>query len=120
MSTLIKFEIKPLPTLRVIGKAVHPKMDMKENPIPAFWGQCFGDGTFGTLESLPSQIDSSYVGFMCDWTNPNGTFTYIVGMLFAADAPVPEGFTYWDCPASTAGIGWIQGRRRKTTRSRIS
>lgn len=109
MSSLANFQIRPLPALRVIGKAVYPKMDMKENPIPAFWDQCFADGTFKTLTDLPAEhIDKDYVGFMCEWDG-KVTFTYICGMLLAAGTPVPDGFIYKDIPASTVAVGWIQG-----------
>ena len=113
MSQLVKFEVEDLPAMRIVGKAVYPKMDMKENPIPAFWGQCFGDDTFSTLEAQASDVlDASYVGFMCDWSG-TGHFTYICGMMMKAGCSVPEGFAYKDCAPAKAAIGWIQGQEKE-------
>ncbi|MGF7057896.1 hypothetical protein HNR33_001572 [Brassicibacter mesophilus] len=36
MAKLVKLQIKQMPDMCIIGKAVYPSMDMKENPIPAF------------------------------------------------------------------------------------
>lgn len=114
MSILINFQIKQLPALRIVGKAIHPLMDMKVNPIPDFWSQCFGDGTFKTLENLPVKpVDDSYVGFMSGWDAGNGTFAYICGMLLPAGSPVPEGFTCMDLPAANVAVGWIQGPEKE-------
>jgi len=114
MSVLVNFQFRSLPALRVIGKAVHPKMDMKENPIPAFWEKCFSDGTFKVLSELPAEhVDKDYVGLMCDWGEGQETWTYICGMLLAAGTPVPEGFDYKDIPAATAAVAWIQGPEKE-------
>jgi hypothetical protein len=39
----VKLETADLQPMRVIGKAIRPDMSMGVNPIPAFWGKCFGD-----------------------------------------------------------------------------
>lgn len=110
MSELIEFQTRQLPVMRVIGKPVYPKMDMKDNPIPAFWGKCFSENAFLILENLSQyHLDSAYVGFMCDWSDGNEVFTYLCGMLMTPDCPVPEGYVYRDFPASTAAVGWIRG-----------
>ncbi len=113
MSSLINFEFRSLPAMRIIGKAICPKMDMQDNPIPAFWSKCFTDGTFKILTELPAEhVDKDYVGFMCDWDGKD-TFTYICGMLLAAGTPVPAGFDFKDVPASTAAVGWIRGPEKE-------
>lgn len=110
MAKLVNLQINQLPDIRIIGKEIYPDMDMQENPVPAFWGKCFGDGTFTKLEELKEySIDSSYVGWMSDWSTGENKFTYICGMLMKPNTPVPEGFIYRDVPASTVAIGWIQG-----------
>jgi predicted transcriptional regulator YdeE len=114
MIKLIKLEIKQLPDLRIIGKIVRPNLDMNENPIPAFWQQCFSDGTFTTLEGLAEyHLDSSYVGWMSDWTVGEGKFTYLCGMLMLSETPVPEGFVFRDVLTSTIAVGWIQGPEKE-------
>lgn len=110
MAKLVSLQINGLPEVRIMGKAIYPIMDNNENPIPAFWGKCFNDGTFKKLEELKEHhIDSSYVGWMGDWDTSTGKFTYICGMLMKPGTPIPEGFIYRDVPASTVAIGWIQG-----------
>lgn len=110
MAKLANFQVDQLPEIRIIGKAIYPDMDMKENPIPAFWQECFRDGTFSKLEELEEYyMDSSYVGWMSDWGIEGDKFTYICGILMKSDTPVPEGFIYRDIAASTVAIGWIQG-----------
>lgn len=115
MAKLINIQIDKLPDMRIIGKLIRPKLDMEENPIPEFWQKCFNDGTFETLEKLEEHsIDTSYVGWMSDWSNIDGKFTYICGILMEAGTPVPDGFTYRDIPGSTVAIGWIQGPEKET------
>ena len=112
MAELIKFEKVELPALRVIGKPIVASMsDMSNNPIPAFWQSCFADGTLTRLEAMAEHIhDPSYVGCMCRWGGPDGTFTYIVGMLMKAGTPAPEGYDFEDMAAGSAAVGWIKGK----------
>lgn len=114
MAKLVNLKINELPKIRVIGKTVRLNLEMGNNPIPVLWEQCFNDGTFSILEKLMEHhIDSSYVGWMGDWNNGDGRFTYLCGMLMKPEAPVPEGFVYRDIPASTVAIGWIQGLEKE-------
>ena len=115
MAKLVNLQINELSKMRIIGKIVRPNLDMEDNPIPALWGQCFNDGTFSILDELTEHhIDSSYVGWMSDWNNDDGRFTYLCGMLMKPETPVPEGFVYRDIAASTVAIGWIQGLEKET------
>jgi predicted transcriptional regulator YdeE len=113
MGKIIKLQVEELPALCVVGKQL--KVDMqelqKENPIPAFWGKCFSDETFATLEKLTDYIvNDAYVGWMADWSSNDGYFTYICGMLMKVDCPIPEGgFVSRTIEPSTVAIGWIQG-----------
>jgi len=108
---LIKFEIKELPDLRVIGKEIIIKMSefQQHNPIPEFWGKCLNDNTFGYLEQeLKDQMYSpDYVGYM-QMLNAD-EFTNVCGILMKPDAPVPDGYVSYDVKAFTSGVSWIQG-----------
>lgn len=115
MVELVKLEIKQLPAMRVVGKTIRPELGANENPIPAFWEKCFGDGTFTTLDGMAdNHLDISYVGWMADWTAGDGKFTYICGMLMKEDTPLPDGFESRDVPASTVAVGWIRGPEKET------
>lgn len=110
MSRLVNFQTKHMPAIRVIGKGIRMNMDMKENPIPALWEECFAKGAFKALEGMHGQIvEKDYVGLICDWSKETKAYTYICGMIMNSGCPVPEGFTYRDFPASAVAIGWVQG-----------
>jgi len=105
MSRLVNFQTKHMPAIRVIGKGIRMNMDMKENPIPALWEECFAKGTFKALEGMHGQIvEKDYVGLICDWSKETKAYTYICGMIMNSGCPVPEGFTYRDFPASAVAI----------------
>ncbi|MDR3276198.1 MAG: hypothetical protein LBT11_03135 [Treponema sp.] len=110
---LIKFEVKKLPKLCVIGKEIRAKMTEMmgtNNPIPAFWGQCMSGHVFTTLEKTlgENMYDPAYVGFM-KMLNEDEVIN-VCGMLMKPDTKAPEGFVSYDLESFTAGIGWIQGK----------
>ena len=54
---LLSFQVARLPALTVVGKPLRVQMEESgENPIPAFWERCFGDGTIETLMALPEAL----------------------------------------------------------------
>ena len=40
---------------------------------------------------------------------PGNEMAYIIGRFMKAGTPVPEGYDFWDMPASTVGLGIIRG-----------
>jgi len=105
----VNLQVKELPQMCVVGRAIKVPSSMETNPIPALWGQCFGDGTFETLDALESyHLEKDYVGWMGEWDEEG--FVYICGMLMRPDVPVPEGFDFRELPAAKAAVGWIQGQ----------
>ncbi|WP_024833748.1 GyrI-like domain-containing protein [Ruminiclostridium josui] len=114
MSELIKFEVKRLPGVKIVGKELRYNMEalMKgDNRIPDFWDKCFADGIFSLLEDQTDFIfDSSYVGVMLDWDKGDGDFSYIVGMLMKDGVSVPEGYYHKDLEETDVAIGWIKGK----------
>lgn len=106
---LVNLQVKELPRMYVVGRAIRVKMDMEENPIPALWDRCFAEGTFETLEALEDyHLDKDYVGWLGDWSEDS--FVYICGMLMKPEVPVPEGFDWRELAPAKAGVGWIKGR----------
>lgn len=114
MGELIKFNLKKLPSLKLVGKELRYNMEahMKgDNRIPTFWEKCFADGIFSLLEKQVDLVyDNSYVGVMLDWDKGDGDFSYIVGMLMKDDAFVPEGYVCRDIEETDVAIGWIKGK----------
>ena len=109
---LAKFEVKDLPDLCIIGKEIVGKMeDLGENnPIPAFWGKCFEENIFETLEKTLSEniYDPAYVGYM--FSLNSSEFVNVCGILMKPDTKVLDGFVKYDIKKCTIGIGWIQGK----------
>lgn len=113
MGELIKFEVKKLPSLILVGKELRYNMEahMKgDNRIPAFWEKCFQEGIFSLLEKQADFVyDNSYVGVMMDWDKGDGDFSYIIGMLMKDCASVPEGYVCRDIEETDVAIGWVKG-----------
>lgn len=114
MGEIIKFRVKKLPSLKLVGKEIRYNMEshMKgDNRIPAFWDKCFADDTFSSLEAQADFVyDSSYVGVMTDWDKGDGDFSYIVGMLMVEGVSIPDGYVYRDIEETDVAIGWIKGK----------
>jgi predicted transcriptional regulator YdeE len=114
MGELIKFEVKRLPSLKLVGKELRYNMEVHMkggNRIPSFWDNCFADETFSLLEKQADSIyDDSYVGVMLDWYKGDGDFSYIVGMLMKDGVTVPDGYVCRDIEGTDVAIGWIKGK----------
>ncbi len=117
MGNLVKFEISDMPEVLLVGKELrHSMAEMMagDNPLPDFWGRCFADGTFQTLEAQSGFVceyfGDAYAGVMMDWDNGDGLYSYIVGMLMNAGAEVPPGYVSRKLNAATVAVGWIQGK----------
>jgi len=114
MGEFIKFEVKRLPKVKLVGKEIRYNMEahMKgNNRLPAFWERCFNEEIFQTLEAQTEFIyDSAYVGVMIDWDKGDGDFSYIVGMLMKDGVCVPDGYYVKDIEETDVAIGWIKGK----------
>lgn len=113
MGTLIQFEIRRLPRLRLIGKEIRYAMQTQrkgENRLPAFWNQCFAEQIFAPLEAQQDQLFSpDYVGVMLDFQREDGDFSYIVGMLMLEGARVPQGYSAVTLDETEVAVGYIKG-----------
>lgn len=114
MGELIKFEVKRLPNLKLVGKEIRYNMELHmqgENRIPDFWDKCFADEIFLPLEKQADFIyDKDYVGVMLDWNKGDGDFSYVIGMLMKDGVNVPEGYYCTDIDETDVAIGWIKGK----------
>ena len=109
MASLVKFDVRSLPALKVVGRAVRVRMaDEMEDPVPELWSRCHGDGTIDELEALDT-FDPSPVGWMGDFDAKTSSFVYLCGVLLPADADVPEGFDVRAIGPTSAAVGWVQG-----------
>jgi len=106
VAVLGKIEFIKLPAVRMIGKKVINGGG--ENPVPGLWQKCFEENTLDVLEyNMP--VVEYYIGWMGEYDNETGKFTYIAGMLMPAGTPVPDGFDYRDLPPCLVGNGYING-----------
>lgn len=109
MASLVKFDVRTLPALQVVGRAVRVRMaDEMDDPVPELWARCHGDGTLDELAALDT-FDPSPVGWMGDVDPRTSTFVYLCGVLLPADAPVPTGFDARPLGPCDAAVGWVQG-----------
>nr|WP_319540440.1 effector binding domain-containing protein [uncultured Methanospirillum sp.] len=113
MAKIIKCEVCEFPEVYVLGKQITvPVPNTPEtNPIPKFWEECFSDDIFEHLmEHKEYLFNDAYVGWMSDYSEENGIFTYICGMLVKSDLTIQvDGFVSRTIEPATVGIGWIQG-----------
>jgi len=114
VAKLIKFEVKELPKIYLVGKELRYDMEVHmkgDNRIPAFWEKCFAENIFSTLEKQSDYVyDPAYVGVMMDWDKGDGNFSYICGMLFKEGISAPEGFVLREIAAGKVGLSWIKGK----------
>ena len=92
--------IERSPAIRLIGKRY-------DNG--AHWVEWWENGWFDVLEKLcahPLNGDS-YIGA---GRTVDGAFAYWIGMLFAEDTPVPEGFDSVLLPACDYAVCYVHGR----------
>lgn len=108
---LIHFTVTELNPSKVIGKKIRCQVGHPGgNPIPAFWGKCFEDGTFKSLEEHPERIYAGVsVGWMGNFDPADHTFDYIVGVFVKPDADVPEGMVGIRMPETRYAVGTIKG-----------
>ena len=110
---LVHFETIEQPALIFVGKAIRANMNdfaKGVNPIPAFWGKCFSDNVFATLEAQAEFVhDAGYGGLMIDAV-ADGAFTYICGMMMMSGVKIPEGFTSHELAPTQVAVTWIKGR----------
>lgn len=120
MAILKKIEFSPFGPYKIIGKEIRTKIEnfnpifpSKYETIPSLWKQCFSDGTFDVLinmtEYCPSETPHGYEGYMRDFCEKDGTFTYLAGFFMKANTPVPDGFSFYEVPACTIAKAWIEG-----------
>lgn len=111
---IIKVYKEHLPSVRLIGKRY-----TNADRIGGFghkWGEWFEKGWFSVLENLGelTDIENGYLGFMRYNCNEQGdTFEYWIGMFFAVDTVVPEGYEYIDLDESDIGVCWIKGKENE-------
>ena len=109
MAELVKIDFVEMPEVLVIGKTIEVDWTKihQENPIPAFWDECFKDGTFKTLEEQTDFIyNPAYVGYMT-------LHSYTCGMLMKMGCQEPgKGFTTHVIIPSKVAVGWIKGQKQ--------
>ncbi|MBU5437254.1 GyrI-like domain-containing protein [Tissierella sp. MSJ-40] len=120
MATLKKIEFVNFGPYKIVGKEMRTKHEIsnpiyptKYQTIPSLWRQCFSDGTYETLvkmsDYIPTEISDDYIGYMRDYDESDGTFTYLVGMFMKTNTPIPDGYAFYDLPFCTIAKAWIEG-----------
>ena len=108
---LLDFKTAEMENCKIVGKSMRYTLSPgEENPVPAFWEQCFTDGTIASLELHPHRIhDDVLVGWYGDYNPQDNQVTCIVGIITKFDADIPEGMTAMEIPTSRFAVGTIFG-----------
>ncbi len=117
MAEIIRCYRQSMPAHRFIGKT-YTDADRVGGSFGAKWGEWFAHGCFETLENSCAEglaklgegfeDGGAYIGLMR--YGGNKPFEYRIGLFFAENTPVPEGFEAVDFPASELGTCWIYGK----------
>jgi len=114
---VVKAYRQSVPATRFIG-IKYGDEDRVNGGFGEQWGEWFKNERFKFLEENCPKADfedsEACIGLM-RWKGEKGEedyepFQYWVGMFFAEEAEVPEGYDYVDFPASDLGVGWLYGK----------
>jgi predicted transcriptional regulator YdeE len=108
---LIDFKVIKLENCKMVGKEIKCIMGHPDgNPIPAFWGKCFEDGSMNILETHPDRLYcNASIGWMGNFNMDDGSFSYVVGVFVKPDAVVPTDMIGIDMPEAKFAVGTIKG-----------
>ena len=114
---VVKAYRQSIPATRFIGKQFGDE-DRVGGGFGKQWGDWFKLGWCEQLEAHSPRADfedaDAYIGLMrikeCEEGEEKEPFQYWVGMFFAENAEVPEGYDYVDFPACDLGVGWLYGK----------
>ena len=110
MAEFQKVQFRNFNGAKLVGiSAVHSIRTDATNPIPGLWEKCFSENAFDVLKNS-RPVNDSYVGWMGEFDNATGRFTYIAGMLLPVDATVPEGYESRNLSPCRIGVGWVKGK----------
>jgi hypothetical protein len=94
-----------VPASRLIGKR-YTDADRANGGFGHLWDTFFQNNWFNALEKAGGKTEFDYLGMM---RVHGGIFEYWIGMLFAPDAAVPQGFDAADAEASDYAVFWLYG-----------
>lgn len=108
---LVGFAVRTLGPGKVVGKELRTSLNSPEGiSIPAFWSQCFQDGTIATLRGLQGRrFPSTLVGWVGRHDPADDSYSYVVGVLASPDAAIPEGMVSYDLPDTQFAVGSVLG-----------
>lgn len=96
---ILEMKRESCPAARFIGKRYHDGSG---------WGEWWANGWFDVLESIPGLPinDDGYIGAV---RMVNGTPEYWIGMFYASDTEVPEGFEFMDMEPLEYAVFYLFG-----------
>ncbi len=89
----MKYTIEEKGELTVVGMERRFGYEDNFTAVPAFWDECQATGL--------DKIIGSALGICFDGEGDENSFAYMIGSIWNADAPVPEGLTKRTIPAMT-------------------
>ena len=107
-----KFEVRQFSGARVIGKTVQVKepTTLDDLTITDLLVMMDELNYFNYLLSLPGKLTSNLdtVGWQGDYNPGDNSYTYLAGVLFKPDSPVPDEYEYRDIDSCEMAVAWIE------------
>ena len=106
---IVNMYYEHFPALRLIGKRYTSADFDADMKLGSKWNEWYQKGWFSLLIDLGCLKGHESTGIF--GIHKANETAYWIGMFFAADTSVPEGFDYADIPAGDVGMCWIYGYR---------
>lgn len=94
--------------MKLIGKSIELEVGDEKNEqlIPAFWNQCFQDGTFAELVKMDEAEQKGCFGLFCDCFHQN-KMKYMLAVISSQEN---ADYEFYDIPQATWAIFECRGR----------
>lgn len=103
-----------LPNVKLIGKRYTNSDRDTSGTFAGQWQKWWQEGYFDTLKQCKriDDVSGDCLGAMRMTGDGDDAFEYWIGMFFAADSPVPQGYDSVDIPAGDVGVCWLYGNEK--------
>lgn len=98
-------EIYYMPKMKLVGREIRSGGPIAKEKTNELWAMILECGDFDIIQNLPSVIPNSFMTWTGNYTEEDGTFSYIIGRFVPEDTPVPKGFTLRVLPETLVAKG---------------
>ena len=98
-------EIFHMPKMKLIGREIRSGGPIAKEKTNELWEMILENGDFDIIQNLPSVIPNSFMAWTGNYTEEDGTFSYIIGKFVPDSTPIPKGFTLRVLPETLVAKG---------------